>query len=75
MIGLIPAYGRDYKNKAEVLTAYNAGKDFIITDITNRWNGMAANNADLKVEGKVKIRYGLLARVIVVDAVTGKEVK
>jgi len=25
---LTPAYGRDYKNKAEVTAAFNAGKDF-----------------------------------------------
>ena len=74
MIGVYPAYGRDYKSKAAVLEAYNAGKDFIIADISSRWNGMAANKSDLAVEGKVKIRYAKLAKVIIVDAVSGKEV-
>jgi hypothetical protein len=27
---LTPAYGRDYKSKAEVLAAWNEGKDFIL---------------------------------------------
>ena len=26
---LTPAYGRDYKNKTDVVTAWNAGNDFI----------------------------------------------
>ena len=72
MIGVYPAYGRDYKSKAAVLEAYNAGKDFIIADISSRWNGMAANKSDLKDEGVVKIRYGKLAKVVLVDSYSGK---
>jgi hypothetical protein len=72
MIGLTPAYGHDYKLPAEVSAAYNAGKDFIIADISNRWHGKPANNADLAPEGKVKIRYNKLTKVVILNATTGE---
>jgi hypothetical protein len=31
-IGMSPAYGRDYKSKAEVLEAVKANNDFVIND-------------------------------------------
>ena len=36
---LIPAYGRDYKTAAEVKKDWEAGKDFMIADVSCRWNG------------------------------------
>jgi hypothetical protein len=68
MITLTPAYGRDYKNRREVLAAYVAGKDFIVNDVSNRYHGLPANNADLKGLGNVKFRYGNLNRVFVYNA-------
>lgn len=34
-INVLPAYGRDYKNKKEILVDYLANKDFQVSDITN----------------------------------------
>ena len=34
-INVLPAYGRDYKNKKEILADYLANKDFQVSDITN----------------------------------------
>jgi hypothetical protein len=31
-IHAVPAYGRDYKSKAEVLAAWQAGKDFLVPE-------------------------------------------
>ena len=77
MIGLIPAYGRDYKNKAEVIAAFNENKDFKVCDMSSRYDGAAANKSDLIAggEAKIKIRYKKLASIVIVDAASGKEVK
>lgn len=65
MITLTPAYGRDYKSKAKVLEAVEEGCDFIINDITNRWDGKPCNPAeDLKGE-QVQFRFGKLRKVFV----------
>jgi len=63
---LTPAYGRDYRSKKAVLEDFDADKDFIINDITNRWDGKPVNKAQL-VKAKqrvVYIRYGKLRRVM-----------
>lgn len=62
---LVPAYGRDYKSKAAVLADWEAGKDFLVMDITDRWNGLPANKADLAGIGSVKFRYAKLAKIFV----------
>jgi len=56
-----PAYGRDYKNQAEVLAAWNADKDFSVTE--GAPYGVSTNRADLvrmKARGEVSgviVRY------------------
>jgi len=62
---IIPAYGRDYKNKQEVMADFNANKDFIIQDVTSRWDGKPINKSDLT--GSVTIRYGNLRKVLIVE--------
>ena len=51
---VIPAYGRDYSTAAEVLADWNGGKDFIISDMSNRWDGKYCSIRD---NIDVKIRY------------------
>ena len=34
-INVLPAYGRDYKNKKEILNDYLANKDFQVSQVTN----------------------------------------
>ncbi len=55
---LIPRY-RDYKSEKEVRTAFNAGKDFTVANISSRWDGLPANKEDLQSETPitVNIRY------------------
>lgn len=57
---LIPAYGRDYKSKAEVLKDWKAGKDFHCAGLF--YSGAAASIRDLpqiKQEGfdSLSFRY------------------
>jgi len=40
---LIPAYGRDYKSKKEVIADFEANKDFVIADVMNRFDGKPVN--------------------------------
>ena len=40
---LLPAYGRDYRNKASIQADLDANKDFILADITSRWDGKPIN--------------------------------
>lgn len=61
---LIPAYGRDYKSKKTVIEDFMAGKDFIIADISNRWDGKPCNKEDIE-PGQIKIRYSKLTKVCV----------
>ncbi len=65
---LTPAYGRDYKSKADALAAFRGGKDFIINDISCPWDGKPCSIRDLEPGEKVKIRYKGLRNVFVVEA-------
>lgn len=65
---IVPAYGREYRNKAEVIADLEAEKDFTILDVFCTWDGMQCNRSDLLNAGytEVKIRYGKgLAKVMV----------
>lgn len=50
----IPAYGRDYKSKKDVLADWNAGKDFLIQDFQR--SGYVNKN-DLPKNYVLNIRY------------------
>ena len=66
MITLIPAYGRDYKNKKDVLTDWDNGKDFIIQAIMHPYDGRPANKRDMATEcNSVMLRYQKLTKVII----------
>ena len=60
---LTPAYGRDYKNKSEVIAAWHAGKDFILAT-----TGQYCSVRDLRdLPGDVFIRYGGLRKIVKVN--------
>ncbi len=61
---LTPAYGRDYKSKAEVLKAWDEGKDFVIADMFHPDSGRFCNKQD--VQESVNIRYKGLRQVCVI---------
>jgi len=50
-IHVVPAYGRDYKNKASIQEDIRAGKDFLIQDISSKDDGRYINNKDAKQAG------------------------
>jgi len=68
---LIPAYGRDYKNIAQVINDWKDGKDFVISNITDRYDGWFCSIGDtkfLKDDGYIyaQIRYACLTKLIIV---------
>lgn len=62
---LLPAYGRDYRNKASIQADLDGNKDFILSDMTSPWDGKPINRQDLVTEGirSVRVRYAKLRRV------------
>lgn len=62
---LVPAFGRDYKSKAEVQRDLDANKDFIIASYGHRYDGKPANASSLRAEGitVVNIRFSKLRKV------------
>ena len=65
-IGLVPAYGKDYKSKKEVKEAFDKGKDFRIMDISNPWDGKYASQSELVEYRQVRIRYDKLRKVCII---------
>lgn len=64
MLTLTPAYGRDYKSKAAALADWNANKDFIIADASNRWAGKPINKSQAVGSGYYTwIRYDRLRKI------------
>ena len=57
---VIPAYGRVYNSKAAIWTDWIANKDFIINDISCRYDGKAINKQDADNSGLacIFVRYG-----------------
>ena len=62
---LVPAYGRDYCSKQSVVRGFEDGNDFILCDLSSRWDGKPCNRASLIQEGSyrdIKLRYYRLTR-------------
>ena len=66
-ITLTPAYGHDYASVAQVKEAFNAGKDFVLQDVTSPYFGKVCNVLDFKAGTKVRIRYRKLASVAIIE--------
>lgn len=65
---VIPAYGRDYRNKAQAIADWEAGKDFILQDISSPWDGKPINKEDAVRAGfrEVNIRFKNMRQIAVV---------
>lgn len=64
---IVPAYGDDYKTRAQAIAAWNNGKDFRIADISNRDDGRYVNKSDAtKSNVTVMIRYNKLTEITTV---------
>lgn len=69
---LVPAYGRDYKTRAEVLKDWNENKDFTISDVSQgRWNGSYINKEQCEEQTDVVVRYAKLTKQVVINNVGG----
>lgn len=67
-----PAYGRDYKTKAEALKAWNDNRDFVCY---GKYKGMATSQADcFNLKCNVEIRYANLEKAIFIPADELKDV-
>lgn len=66
-LNLVPAYGRDYKNQKAVKADWEADKDFIINDVSSRWDGKAINRIQLSDGDVVYIRYNKLRKVMRIE--------
>jgi hypothetical protein len=59
---LAPAYGRDYKSRAEAISAFEAGKDF---NLASLFHGSGyVSRTDFVAGDRVSIRYGKLRKVV-----------
>ncbi len=69
MLTIIPANNRDYKSIDAASKDLAAGRDFVIADMSSRWNGKPCNVHDLRREGHkdVKVRYDRLRKVQMVS--------
>jgi hypothetical protein len=65
---LTGSYGRDYRNKKDLLNDWNSDKDF-----RDSWSGQHTNRADLNAMGTTtaKVRYNRLQSVTVLTRVKG----
>ncbi len=63
-IGVVPAYGRDYKSKREVAAAIEAGHDFTVSDFTNPYCGRSVDASDARGAGYegLRVRYDRLRK-------------
>ena len=62
-VSAVPAYGRDYKTKKEVLKAWNEGQDFLILDM---FLSGYVNKDDKPKDLVLNIRYKNRTQVCVV---------
>lgn len=66
-VTVTPAYGADYKKRADAVKAWNEGKDFILQDCTSPWYGKPCSCRNFKEKGTViNIRYRQLREIAVV---------
>lgn len=61
---LTPAYGRDYETPTEVRKDFEDNKDFVIADVSDRYDGKPVNREQMAVGDAAFIRYGNLRKVL-----------
>lgn len=64
---LLPAYGRDYKSKAEVIADFDSDRDFIIADVVSPDHGRYVNRPQIPKGTTVNIRYARNTKVCVIE--------
>lgn len=60
---VVPAYGRDYTSAKSAKADWTAGKDFIIADMFDRYDGKPINKEDADGAGTaIMIRFNSLQK-------------
>ena len=55
---VIPSYGRDYPTALDAMKAWDANVDFLVADVTNRWDGKPINKSTSETyDTPVMIRF------------------
>ena len=68
MFTLVPAYGRDYTSKSDVMTGWNVGEDFNITSVHAHGYINKEDAERIGVpENAVKIRYANKTRTVIIQ--------
>ena len=69
MLTITPNRGRDYPSVEAASKDLASGRDFIVADMSSRWDGKPCNVHDLRREGHkdVRVRYDRLRRVAIVS--------
>lgn len=65
MTTVTPAYGRDYKTAAAAKAAWKSGKDFLLRDITSRYDGKPCSCRDFAAGARVAIRFDNMRKMVV----------
>ena len=70
-ISVIPAYGRDYKSKKAIILDLLQGKDFIVCQYGDPWDGKPINRNQMRDQDtgeipNIQVRYGQLRKVCIV---------
>lgn len=64
---VVPAYGRDYKSKKEVMQAWSEGKDFLVDCMMRpELDGKYLNKDDAPKGATLNVRYLRQTRVCVI---------
>jgi hypothetical protein len=64
-VTVVPAYGRDYKSRQEVLEAWNDQKDFVIQGLQGGGTYINKQDAD-RFNVAVKIRYQKKTKALII---------
>lgn len=69
MLNIIPNRARDYTSLAALIEDLATGRDFIVADVSSRWDGKPCNVHDLRRAGHkdVSVRYDKLSRKAIVS--------
>jgi hypothetical protein len=58
---VIPAYGRDYTSLKEAKKDWEDGKDFMISDVSSKWDGTYCSVRNF-IGNEVWVRYSRLRK-------------
>lgn len=60
---LVPANGRDYRTPVELRRDFEMGRDFLIADMSDPYDGKPVNRASMSFGDSVRVRYARLTKI------------